>query len=174
VNFVIAWHHFRSYISARPHHFIAFLAVAFMFSGCASLPSVLSKPKVEFAGVRFDKIEISQPEFTVILRLTNPNSVSLPIKTLEMKCDVNGKPFAEGRSLQAVELPAHGNALMELHLSIQKEGLTQLVKDMLFRSSDPVKYHLVGHATLTQLELRTDFEFSGATDLAQIMGKKAN
>jgi LEA14-like dessication related protein len=152
--------------------YIALIGFALLIVGCASLPSVLEKPKMEFAGVRFDNINLKQPEFTVILRLTNPNGVNLPIQTVEIRCDVNNKPFAEGHSLQAVDLPAHGNALMELHLNIHKDGLTQLAKDLLFHTNDSVKYHLAGYATLTQLELRTDFEFSGATDFAQLMGKK--
>jgi LEA14-like dessication related protein len=154
--------------------FLLVLIASAVLAGCASLPSVLEKPKMEFAGVRIDSLDLSKPELTVILRLTNPNSVSLPIKTVELKCDVSGKPFAEGRSLQAIDLPARGNTLMELHLSIHKEGLNQMAKDMLFHPNDPVKYHLFGHATLTQLELRSDFEFIGTTDLPQLLGRKKN
>lgn len=153
---------------------LAFLSAGLLLAACSSLPSVLDKPKIEFAGIRFDHIDLNTPEFTVILRLSNPNSISLPIEKVELKCEVNGKAFAEGRSLQAIHLPAHANALMELHLSIQKDGLTQLAKDMLFHPNDPVKYHLAGHAILTQLELRTDFDFTGTTQLDQLFRSKKN
>ncbi len=158
----------------RSMHRFVWLALLIFISACSTLPSVVEKPKVEFAGLRFDSMDINKPEFTVILRLSNPNSISLPIKSIDMKCDVSGTPFAEGHSLQPVDLPAHGNALMELHLKIQKDGLTQLAKDLLFHPNESVKYHLLGHATLTQLELRTDFEFTGTTGLAHILGKNKN
>jgi LEA14-like dessication related protein len=161
------------YLSNRGIVFLRFVFLMSLITACASLPKILEKPKVEFAGIRFENLSLSKQEFTVILRLSNVNSVSLPIKTVELKCDVGGKPFAEGHSLQAVDLPAHGSALMELHLLIYKDSLAQLIKDILFHPNDAVKYHLIGFTTVTQLELRTDFEFSGTTDLAQLLGKKS-
>jgi len=152
--------------------YFVLLGLLISISACSTLPSVVDKPKVEFAGLRIDRLDLNKPEFTVILRVSNTKNIGLPIKSIEMKCDLSGKPFAEGHSLQAVNLPAHGNALMELHLNIQKDGLTQLAQDLLFHPNESVKYHLLGYATLTQLELRTEFEFTGTTDLGQILGKK--
>jgi hypothetical protein len=169
---------FKKVIQLPVHGFIktvlASLWIVIALHACSSLPPLLDKPKVEFTGIRFDGGNLSNPEFTVILKLTNPNRVDLPVKVVDIACEVGGKPFAQGHSLQPVTLPAHDSALMELHLKIQNEGLSQLVKDLLLNPSQKVAYHLTGQATMTQLELHTTFDFSGTTDLNQILGRKKN
>ena len=145
------------------------MIVAGGLAGCASLSPVPEKPKVELAGLRIEHLRLSDPDLVVILRLTNPNRVTLPVNTLELTVELNDRAFAEGHSVAPVTLPAQGAALMEVALHARSDVLLRTAREMLGSPGGTVRYRVRGQAQVSSFNLAVHFDTPGSTDLNTLL-----
>jgi LEA14-like dessication related protein len=87
------------------------VAAALAWLGCASLGrSSLISPEVSVIGVEPVSSTLFESEVRVRLRVSNANEVPLELDGLRFQLDLNGAPFARGRSSEPVSVPRLGDA----------------------------------------------------------------
>lgn len=91
---------------------VSFLAL--VLAGCSALTPKPLPPQVRVAAVEVKSVGVFEQRFEVVLRVANPNAFELAVEALEFDLDVNGRPFASGRS----PLPARFAANAETDLRV--------------------------------------------------------
>ena len=140
-------------------------------AGCAGLAALIEKPTAEVAGLRIERLTLTDPQVVLILRLRNPNPISLPLESLSVQLELNDRPFAEGGTSAAVTLPARQSALTELVLHARTDLLWRTVQEMLHSPGGTLRYRLRGQAEVSSLRLHIDFDTPGETDLDTLFGR---
>lgn len=128
-------------------------------AACASLDEAVP-PEVSLSNVRLVGGGLLDQELLVDLRIRNPNNFELPLDGLSFKLELNGQPFADGFTNEAVTVPRLGEARLPVTASI---NLIDLVQQMLAlgRRGD-LTYRIDGLAYLRGLTERTvPYEKSG-------------
>lgn len=128
-------------------------------AACASLDEAVP-PEVSLSNVRLVGGGLLDQELLVDLRIRNPNNFELPLDGLSFKLELNGQPFADGFTNEAVTVPRLGEAKLPVTASI---NLIDLVQQMLAlgRRGD-LTYRIDGLAYLRGLTERTvPYEKSG-------------
>lgn len=142
-----------------------------VLAGCALLAPSLEKPRIELAGLRIDRMSLQDPDLTLILRMTNPNSISVPLESVNLQFELNDRPFAEGQTHAAVTLPARASALVELSLHAHGDVLVRSFKEMLFSPGGNLRYRIKGQAVVSSLGLHFDIDSIGTTDFDTLLGR---
>ena len=101
------------------------------------------------------------------LRVQNPNSQPLAYEGVSLELGLRGQPFANGVAPLAGEVPAYGEAVLEVPVSVSGFTLARQLMDLLRGvpggGSDRVSYTLRGK--LGGALGGTRFETSGEIDL---------
>ncbi len=147
----------------------SFALCALLLGACSTLSPIPEKPKVEVAGLRIEHLRLTDPDLVVILRLTNPNRISLPVNALELTVDLNDRAFAEGHSLAPVTLPAQGSTLMEVAVHAHSDVLMRTAREMLGSPGGSLRYRVRGQAQVTSMNLAVSFDTPGSTDLTTLL-----
>lgn len=150
--------------------FVAILA-GLLASGCAGVP-VLEKPTFELAGLRIDRMTLHDPQLGLIVRAYNPNAVSIPLKRLTVALELNERALAEGESSQAVDIPGHDSALVELNVHAHSDVLWTSFKEMLHSPGGTLRYRIHGVATVGSFDLHINFDTPGSIDFDTLLGRK--
>jgi LEA14-like dessication related protein len=95
----------------------AALASASLLPGCAIFGrSALQSPDVTVTGVSPIGSSGLETRVRVGLRLSNSNEVPLEIDGLRFQLDLNGEPFARGRSSEQLTVPRLGDAELSVEV----------------------------------------------------------
>ena len=84
---------------------------AALLAGCAA---PLQKPEVSLAGVELVGVGLVEQRLLLKLKISNPNDVDLPVKSLSFDLDLDGQPFAKGASEQPVTIARHAEAQLDV------------------------------------------------------------
>jgi LEA14-like dessication related protein len=79
-----------------------------LMGGCASLNPSLEPPRISMISMTQQPSSDMETAFQLELRLINPNDVSLDLKGIDCRLEINDSTIASGVSNQAAELPALG------------------------------------------------------------------
>ena len=93
-----------------------------------------------------------EQELRVDLRLRNPNDFAIGIERVRFALEVNDKTFANGRTNQAFELPALGEAVVPVTVSVPTNDLIDRLMEV--GSERRLEYRLSGEAELRQPAVR--------------------
>lgn len=85
--------------------------VVALLAGCAGR---LQKPEISLAGVELIGLGLVEQRLLLKLKISNPNDVDLPVKTLSFDLDLDGLPFAKGASEQPVTVARHAEAQLDV------------------------------------------------------------
>ncbi|POZ62829.1 LEA type 2 family protein [Chromobacterium alticapitis] len=88
--------------------------LALLLAGCGSLG--LKKPEVSLSNIEPGKSTLFEQNFTVTLRIVNPNAIPLQASGLEFDVMVAGEKLGSGVSDQAISIPANGEGLVPLQV----------------------------------------------------------
>lgn len=146
------------------------LAGTLLEVGCTSLPLV-EKPRLELAGLRIDHMSLHDPQLGLILRAHNPNGFSIPLDQVEVAVELNERAFAEGHATEAVSLPAHGSALVEMTIHVHGDVLWTSFKEMLHTPGGSLRYRIRGSGKFGVLALPFSFDTPGSTDFDTLLGR---
>ncbi|MGI9507880.1 MAG: LEA type 2 family protein [Geminicoccaceae bacterium] len=140
--------------TAKPRHpkanrFVAALAgiLAIALSACSSQKLLDADiPDVSLAGLSFAEAGLFEQGLTLQLRLKNPNDFDIPVQALNFALDVNGSAFANGKTSKDFTLPASGEIVVPIDVSIPTDDLIQRVTAI--GTGRRLEYHLTGSADI--------------------------
>ncbi|MFN2309401.1 MAG: LEA type 2 family protein [Gammaproteobacteria bacterium] len=100
--------------------------VALLLAGCAGM--ALREPlRVSLAGVGPLPSEGMEARFVLKLRVQNPNSNGVDFNGVSVNLDVDGKSFGSGVSDQRGSLPAYGEQLIEVPVTVPATAILRQV-----------------------------------------------
>ena len=149
--------------------FLAIAALSLALAGCAGGGlggGGLEPPEVRLADIQFRGAGLLEQRLGLVLRLTNPNEVDLPLDGLRVKLEVDGKPFASGTSNENVTIPALGEETVTVEaISSTADvlgGLTGIA------GLNDLEYRLTGTAFLRNSDRRLPIEQEGAIRVSRL------
>ncbi len=144
----------------KPLFIILFLAIS-VISGCSTLAQKFNPdpPVVRLVGIELVKMEVLQQTFKLTLNLQNPNDFALPITGMQFSAAINDEDFASGVSNQGVDLPALGEANMEVQV---RSGLMQIIQNLnKLGSAKSLDYILKGSVKVAGVPVKIPFSEKG-------------
>ncbi len=146
------------------------LVVSLVLGGCGSLlTSDILPPEVSLAGLGFGEPGLFEQELRVDLRLRNPNNFEVAIDRVTFNLEVNDKPFAHGRATEGLDLPALGETVVPVTVSIPTNDLIERVMEL--GTQRRLDYRLTGEAELDSLFFsKVPFEREGKLALPKLPG----
>ncbi len=123
---------------------IAVLAAG--LAGCATtLDSLIKSPTVELSDVQIMGLGFNNQTFMLSFDVNNPNSFSLPIKSVSYGIKLDGHSFASGETSSEFSVPANGDGKfaisVDLNLLQTAPQLLSIVRDSVRKD---VAYELEG------------------------------
>lgn len=137
--------------------------------GCSGLQLGMRKPEVTVADIRPLDGNLLEQRFVLSLRVTNPNTVEIPIEGLTFRLDLNGQQFATGVGNKPVVIPRLGDGLVEV---IATTGLASLLRQFkeLARGHEKAEYRLRGRLVTGNFG-GFDFDRTGEVNLPRGFGE---
>lgn len=148
-------------VAAKSWILIALLSLA----GCAALTTPLESPYVSLAGLQLSEVSLFEQRYTLTLRIQNPNAVDLPIAGMNYVLHVNGEEFARGVNAEAVDVPAHGEALAKVDVTSNLAGLFDQIKRLGSGGEPRLDYKLEGSVSLASRLVKLPFKYEGSVDM---------
>jgi LEA14-like dessication related protein len=148
------------------------LALSLGVAACApALPSI-EPPAVSLVGLTLGRSGLLEQRLWVDLRLSNPNAFDVAIERLQFALEVNQQRFGAGRLRRAVDLPAQGEVVVPVLMTIATSNLIATMMDL--RDEQQLAYRLIGEADLDHVLVQTvPFEWRGRLELPRLAGADA-
>jgi LEA14-like dessication related protein len=143
-----------------------------MITGCASLSEPWQAPEVAFAGLRITEFTLARQTFVVSLAVRNPNDRALPIKAMTYRLQVEGGEVAAGASTLDRQIPAFGDALVDLEVAGSLLDLVQQVPALALKD-EPVHWTISGTATIADGFLTLPYSYSGQVNARTLLSRGA-
>ncbi len=154
----------------RPFLLLLGLLFSLLLGACDSLlTSDIQPPDVSLAGLGFGEPGLFEQELRVDLRLRNPNDFEVAIERVTFKLEVNGKPFAHGRASEGLDLPALGETVVPVTVTVPTSDLIDRVMEV--GTQRRLDYRLTGEAELDSVFFnKVPFEREGKLALPKLPG----
>ena len=118
---------------------------AMLVSSCATLEQIAVAPEVTLRSVNVKDLDFKRQTFVLSFDVTNPNPLSLPIKSVNYGVQLDGQRFASGEVLSSFTIPGGGDTTfaitVDLDLFNTAPHLIGIVRDGMRRD---VPYELEG------------------------------
>jgi len=144
---------------------ILFLFVTALFSGCAATGRISESPYISLSNIELVSMGLFEQRYRIMLRIKNPNDISIPIKGMSYAIFVNGKEFANGVSNKPVIIPEYGEEVIEIEATSDLTGILNQLQDLISGGIEKVSYRLAGRAKLSNRIRRLSYEYKGELDL---------
>ncbi len=146
------------------------LLLSLLLGACGSLlTSDILPPEVSLAGLGFGEPGLFEQQLRVDLRLRNPNNFEVAIDRVTFNLEVNDKPFAHGRASEGLDLPALGETVVPVTVSVPTNDLIDRVMEL--GTQRRLDYRLTGEAELDSLFFsRVPFQREGKLALPKLPG----
>ncbi|MBN1426304.1 LEA type 2 family protein [Candidatus Fermentibacteria bacterium] len=104
---------------------ILVVVLAVMVQGCSTVQELAraQKPRVTVANARISGLSFDAVDLAVDLKVINPNSFSLPLAGLDFDLSLDGRSVLTGNRPQSVTVPAGGQRIISLPLSLRFRDL---------------------------------------------------
>ncbi len=144
------------------------LLLGLLVAACVGpLTSRVEPPEVSLAGLALSRPGLFEQELRVDLRLRNPNDFDLAVDRLRFALEVNAQPFARGWTADGFELPALGETVVPVTVTVPTNDLVQRVMEL--GIGRQLSYRLAGDAELDGFVARSiPFEREGMLALPKI------
>jgi LEA14-like dessication related protein len=131
-----------------------------MLVGCAS---AIKAPQVEVAEVRLASIDREGVQFTVALRVTNPNPIEITLTNLKADLSVAGQLLGKAETLSAkTTLSAQTAVSVPMRVSVAFKGLPETLRQSLIAAgSGSLPYKISGSTEVANGLIQIPFEKSG-------------
>ena len=145
---------------------IGLLGCLLAVTGCA-MTSNLQPPKISIVSVNTTSADVFSQQFRVHVHVQNPNTLALPVKSIEYELFLQGDSFAEGNTEQPFVVPALGEAEFDTVINTHfTSSLMRLLGKLNERDGNKVQYNFVGKVHLTKGVLRNiPFNEQGSVDI---------
>jgi len=149
---------------------VIWLAALFLCA-CATLSPYKESPRVSLVSIRPQEMRVLEQRFALQLRILNPNDVAIPINGLSYAIEINNREFAYGVSRQAVEIPAFGEALLDVEVVSNLLNVVKQLQAMQGETRNSLAYRLSGKISLANSPVSLPFDYSG--ELSYVPAAKA-
>ena len=109
---------------------LAWLPLAPLALGACSSVAFGDPPRVDLAGLKSLPGEGLELRFLAKLRVQNPNSQPLTYEGVSLELDLRGQRFASGVAPLAGQIPAYGEAVLEVPVSVSGFTIARQVLDL--------------------------------------------
>lgn len=147
-------------MTSRLTHFIAAAVTACALAGCAS---AIKSPQVEVTEVRLASVDREGVQFTVSLRVTNPNPIEITVTDLKADLSVAGQLIGKAETLSAKTLLSAQTAVtVPMRVSVAFKALPEALRQSLIAAgSGSLPYKIAGNATVANGLIQIPFEKAG-------------
>jgi len=158
---------------ARGQNFFAraagLLSVLLLAACAGPLTGDVEPPEVSIAGLVMSRPGLFEQELRLDLRVSNPNDFAIAVERVRFALEVNDHAFAQGRTSQAFELPALGEAVVPVTVNVPTNDLIDRLMEVGLERR--IAYRLSGAAELDRLLFGTlPFERDGQLTLPELPG----
>jgi LEA14-like dessication related protein len=148
------------------------LALSLGVAACAPALPAIEPPEVSLVGLTLGRSGLLEQRLWVDLRLSNPNAFEVAIEHLQFALEVNRQHLGAGRLRRAVDLPAQGEVVVPVLMTIATSNLIATMMDL--RDEQQLAYRLIGEADLDHVLVQTvPFEWRGRLELPRLAGADA-
>lgn len=148
------------------YHGMMAVAMLALLAACAGTPLRPESPRVKLVGLEPLAVDLFEQRYRVGLRIQNPNDFPLRVRGIDFRIDLNGQRFAEGVSNRQVEVPAFGEARVDVEVSSSLLDLMRQLQSLGRGETRALEYRISGRLALTGSPLRVPFRYEGRIDLA--------
>jgi LEA14-like dessication related protein len=137
--------------------------------GCFGMTSDLQAPRLTLVSANMTSADVFSQQFRVRIRAVNPNSMALPVKSIDYQLFLEGDSFAEGVSEAAFVVPANGEKEFDLTLRTNfVSSIGRLLSRLTGESRTSIQYTFMG-TVVADMRFSPKLKFSetGAVDLAR-------
>jgi len=139
---------------------VIWLAAIFL-GACATLSPYKESPRVSLVSIQPQQMSVLEQRFALQLRVLNPNDVVIPVNGLSYAIEINEREFAYGVSQQTVEIPAFGEALLDVEVVSNLLNVMQQLQAMSGETRSSLDYRLTGKIGLANSPVSLPFDYSG-------------
>ncbi len=128
----------------------AYVLTLTLLSGCALLYADLEPPEVELDGITLGQPSMlgMRVDLEARLRISNPNSVKLPVKGGRLALQINGAEIATARLNEAFDIAPYDATVITVPASLSIAKALSTGFNMLAADDLTVEYALDGHIDL--------------------------
>lgn len=127
----------------------------------------IDPPRMDIAGLTLGQSTAFEERAWLDLRVTNPNAFAVGIERLDFDLVINERYFASGVVDHDIALPAHGEVLVPIVMTIGTEDPSVTVREL--GNQRPLPYTLIGEADLRQTPDQTlQFEYNGEMEPSKV------
>ena len=137
------------------------LFTAALLGACATLSPYKESPRVSLVSIQPQEMGVLEQRFGLQLRILNPNDVAIPVEGLSYTIEINNREFAYGVSRQAVEIPAFGEALLDVEVVSNLLNVVQQLQALNGEARSSLDYRLSGKISLANSPASLPFDYSG-------------
>ena len=141
--------------------FILILLTSIFLGACATLSPYKDSPRVSLVSIQPQEIGMLEQRFALQLRILNPNDVAIPVEGLSYAIEINDREFAYGVSRQSVEIPAFGEALLDVEVASNLLNVMQQLQVLRSETRNSLAYRLTGKISLANSPASLPFDYSG-------------
>jgi len=149
---------------------LGLLILAVLLAGCASLTKPWQAPEVALAGLRVQELTLARQTLVLTLAMRNPNDRTLPIKGLTYRLKLEGNEIAQGASALDRQIPAFGDALVDVEVVGSLLGLIQQLPALALKDR-PLDWTITGTATIADGLLTLPYRYSGQVDPRELLAR---
>ena len=123
----------------------AFILLMFSLNGCSSIvKDVLKEPEISVGELKLVKAGLINQTFLLTLLVTNPNQVTLPIKSFTYNIQLAGDEFASGSTSQAFSIPSKGTESIDLTVKLNLLRSSSHLVNIIKSGSKDINYQING------------------------------
>ena len=140
------------------------LFAATFLNACATLSPYKESPRVSLVSIQPQEMSLLEQRFGLQLRILNPNATAIPVEGLSYSVEINNREFAYGASRQAVDIPAFGEALLDVEVVSSLLNVVEQLKALNAETRSNLNYRLSGKIGLANSPVSLPFDYSGVLD----------
>jgi LEA14-like dessication related protein len=137
------------------------LLAGIFLGACATLSPYKDSPRVSLVSIQPQEMGMLEQRFALQLRILNPNDVAIPVEGLSYAIEINDREFAYGVSRQSVEIPAFGEALLDVEVASNLLNVMQQLQALHSETRNSMAYRLTGKISLANSPGSLPFDYSG-------------
>lgn len=119
----------------------ALLAIFFL-SGCASINSDYEQAKVDLVGISKSETDTTALQFTLQLRITNPNAETLNLKGLYYELSLDGIDVIRGTAQNIPAIESYSDAIISVNSAASLVNSVRLAARLMNSTSSEIPYQL--------------------------------
>ena len=139
-------------------------------SACSILPSKPIKPEIELVSVRPLNVSLTEQKLRFTLNVNNPNNFELPVESINFIARFNGTNIANGKSNQAVSIPANSDGKLTLDVTAGVDRLVSTLSTLLEGQKLNLDYELTGSVRIENWSTPIPFDVVGAMNIESPSG----